>query len=158
VGADLVRARELHESEGWITIRNGVAQGALDGGCLETICWHVKGSVDWTVPAEAILVLETSEEAPSPAHVDSYLTDLEQLGVFDAAAALVVGRPYGYDREARERLWEVVARRTEGAGLPVLANVEIGHTDPMVTLPLGSLAEVDATAGRLRVLEPATVA
>jgi muramoyltetrapeptide carboxypeptidase len=78
-----------------------------------------------------------SEAAPSPAAVDGYLTDLEQLGVFDTAAGLVFGRPYGYSPDDSKALWDVVSRRTEASGLPVLANVETGHADPMVTLPIG---------------------
>ena len=50
----------------------------------------------------------------------------------------------------------MVARRTEDSGIPVLANVEAGHTDPMVTLPFGVPAEVDATRRKLRLLEAAT--
>ena len=155
---DLTRPRELRESDGWITIRVGKAKGPLFGGNLEAICWHVKGSNAWLDPDGAILLLETSEEAPSPAHVDAYLTDLEQLGVFNRAAALLVARPYGYTREHARILWEVIARRTEAAGLPVLANVDAGHTDPMATLPLGAIAEVDAGAQTLRLLEAPTVA
>jgi len=155
--ADLTRARRVHESEGWVTVREGTARGPLLGGCLETICWHLKGSSTWIDPSGAILVLETSEEAPSPAHVDAYLTDLEQLGVFDAAAALVVGRPYGYGADERERLWDVVAERTAAAGLPVLAGVEAGHTDPMLTVPFGVTAELDAGRKLLGLPEAPTV-
>jgi muramoyltetrapeptide carboxypeptidase LdcA involved in peptidoglycan recycling len=154
--ADLSRPRERRPSEGWRTLRPGRASGPLLGGCLETVCWHLKGSGAWVDPADAILLLETSEEAPSPAHVDGYLSDLEQLGVFDAAAALLFGRPAGYDAERTETLWQVVASRTAASGIPVLANVECGHTDPMLTLPLGAAAEVDAGARTLRLLEPAT--
>jgi muramoyltetrapeptide carboxypeptidase LdcA involved in peptidoglycan recycling len=88
--------------------------------------------------------------------VDAYLTDLEQLGVFDAAAGLVVARPMNYDQDDRERLWEIVEHRTDAAGLPVLADVETGHTDPMATLPLGVLAELDAGGKTLRLLEAPT--
>ena len=38
----------------------------------------------------------------------------------------------------------------------MLANVEAGHTDPMLTLPFGVPAELDADARTLRLLEPAT--
>jgi muramoyltetrapeptide carboxypeptidase LdcA involved in peptidoglycan recycling len=155
--ADLERPRELRPSEGWVTIREGTARGPLLGGCLETICWHLKGSSAWLDPDGAILLLETSEEAPSPPHVDSYLTDLEQLGVFDSAAALLVARPYGYAADQAALLWEVVARRTEPSKIPVLANVEAGHADPMFTLPFGVPAEVDATRRTLRLLEAPTV-
>jgi muramoyltetrapeptide carboxypeptidase len=154
---DVLRPRELRESDGWIAIREGRATGRLLGGCLETICWHLKGSSAWIEPDGAILLLETSEEAPSPAEVDAYLTDLEQLGVFDAAAALIVARPYGYNAENAQILWDVVARRTEESGLPVLGNVDAGHADPMLTIPLGVEAEVDAGRGTFRLLEAATV-
>ncbi len=153
--ADLTRPRELHESEGWIAVRQGSASGPLLGGTLESICWHVKGSSQWIDPAGSILFLETSEAAPSPADVDGYLTDLEQLGVFDDAAALLFARPYGYAPDRAETLWEVVARRTEASGIPVLVNVDAGHTDPMLTLPIGCHAHADAGEKRLELLEPA---
>jgi muramoyltetrapeptide carboxypeptidase len=154
--ADLSRPRELRRSEGWITIRDGEARGPLLGGCLETICWHITGSDSWIDPGGAIFFLETSEDAPSPAHVDAYLTDVEQLGVFDSAAALLFARPYGYPPEHTKSLWEVVASRTESAALPVLANIEAGHTDPMVTLPIGVPAELDAGNKAFRLLETPT--
>jgi hypothetical protein len=59
--ADVSRPRELRPSEGWIELREGTATGPLPGGCLETICWHPKGSSEWLDPAGAILFLETSE-------------------------------------------------------------------------------------------------
>jgi muramoyltetrapeptide carboxypeptidase len=154
--ADLTRPRDLRESEGWIAVREGAASGPLLGGCLETICWHLKGSSSWLDPSGAILFLETSEVAPPPEEVDSYLTDLEQLGVFDSASALLFARPYGYDAKNTDVLWRVVADRTEQSGIPVLANVEAGHTDPMMTLPLGVPAEIDTANKHLRLLEPAT--
>jgi len=76
--------------------------------------------------------------------------------VLDAAAGLIVARPHGYGPEDVKVLWEVVARRTEASGLPVLANVEAGHADPMVTLPFGVRAELDAGRKLLRLLEAPT--
>ena len=153
---DLTRARELRPGGGWVALRGGHADGWLLGGCLETICWHLKGSSSWVSPEGAIVFLETSELAPSPGEVDSYLTDLEQLGVFHTAAALVVGRACGYDEERTKQLYEVVVARTESSGLPVLANVDIGHTDPMLTLPIGCSAHLDVDALRFETLVPAT--
>ena len=68
---DLERARRLSPNEGWATLREGEAQGPLIGGCLETICWHLKGSSEWLDLSGCILFLETSEEAPSPETVDA---------------------------------------------------------------------------------------
>jgi muramoyltetrapeptide carboxypeptidase LdcA involved in peptidoglycan recycling len=144
--ADLERPRELHESGGWVTIRHGAGAGPLVGGCLESLCWHTKGSPEWPDLDGVVLFVETSEEGPSPEHVDGYLTDLENLGVFEAISALVVGRPAAYAPGDVSTLWEVVERRTAASGIPVLANVDAGHTDPMLTLPLGATANVDAGA------------
>jgi muramoyltetrapeptide carboxypeptidase LdcA involved in peptidoglycan recycling len=102
----------------------------------------------------AILSLELSEEAPSPAHVDAYLSDLEQLGVFDAVAGLVVGRPMRYDDGQAAALWDVVVDRTARAGIPVLGNIDLGHTDPMLTRPIGARARLDPGGPEFRLLEP----
>ena len=149
-----VRPREARPSAGWRTIRPGSAVGPVIGGCLETICWHLKGSPDWLPLAGSIFFLETSEEAPSPAHVDAYLTDLELLGVFDSCSALVIGRPMGYSEVDVETLWEIAEERTSGAGIPVLGGFDCGHTDPMVTLPLGIEARLDTEARTFEVSLP----
>jgi muramoyltetrapeptide carboxypeptidase LdcA involved in peptidoglycan recycling len=149
--ADLERARRLEPNPGWTTVRPGSAHGPLIGGCLETICWHLKGSSEWLDLSDCILFLETSEEAPGPDAVDAYLTDLERLGVFDGISGLLMGRPAFYEREDVGVLWEVVAQRTAAAHIPVLANLDFGHTDPLLTLPMGANAYLDAGAQMLRI-------
>jgi muramoyltetrapeptide carboxypeptidase LdcA involved in peptidoglycan recycling len=144
--ADLERPRAMNPARGWRSIREGVAEGPLFGGCLETICWHLKGSREWLDLSGAVLFLETSEEGPSPAHVDAYLTDLELLDVFDEIAGLIIGRPAAYKAEDVDALWRVAEERTEASGIPLLANLDVGHTDPMLTLPLGAPARMDARA------------
>jgi hypothetical protein len=44
---DLTRPRQLRPSAGWVAIREGVAEGPLVGGCLETICRHLRDSPAW---------------------------------------------------------------------------------------------------------------
>ena len=154
--ADLTRPRTLVPGSGWRTIREGAADGWLIGGNLETIAWHLRGSSLWPDLTGALLFLEISEVAPSPAEVDSYLTDLEHLGVFEQARGLVFGRPLRYPAAQIDALWAVVRARTERSGIPVLADVDLGHADPMLTLPIGARAHLDASARTFRLLEPAT--
>jgi muramoyltetrapeptide carboxypeptidase len=152
---DRTRPRDLRPSEGWVTIREGLAEGQLVAGCLETICRHLKGGPVWLDLQGALLVLETSEEVPPPHQVDAYLAELADAAVFEQISGLVVARPYGYDHDQALRLWSIVASRTEASGVPALANVECGHADPMLTLPMGVRARVDATAKHFETLEPA---
>jgi muramoyltetrapeptide carboxypeptidase len=48
-----------------------------------------------------------------------------------------------------------VARWTEPSGVPVLGDLDCGHADPMLTLPLGVRARLDTAAGALGTLEAA---
>jgi muramoyltetrapeptide carboxypeptidase len=155
---DRKRPRKLLPSEGWVTVRRGVAEGQLLGGCLDTICRHLVGSPVWPDLQGALLVLETSEEVPPPDRVDAYLAELADVGVFEQIAGLVVARPYGYDQQQTLRLWSLVARWTKVSGMPVLGNVECGHADPMLTLPLGIRARMDTTAMEFEMLESAVAA
>ena len=116
---DLERARRLRPNEGWVTLREGAAQGPLIGGCLETICWHLKGSSEWLDLSGCILYLETSEEAPSPETVDAYLTDLERLGVFADIAGLVSAVLRYYRAGRIPVLWDVVPADGDRAAIPV---------------------------------------
>jgi muramoyltetrapeptide carboxypeptidase len=154
---DVAAPRRLRPSSGWVTIRDGSGSGPLLGGAIEAVCWHLKGSRSWIDPAGAVLFLETSPVSVDPAYTDSYMTDLAQLGVFERASALVFGRPIRADAEQTETLWRVVREQTEDSGIPVLANVDLGHADPMLTLPLGVTAHVDAGARRFGLLECPTV-
>jgi muramoyltetrapeptide carboxypeptidase LdcA involved in peptidoglycan recycling len=154
--ADLARPRTLAPGSGWRTVREGAADGWLIGGNLETIAWHLRGSSLWPDLTGALLFLEVSEDAPSPAEVDSYLTDLEQIGVFEHVSGLLFGRPLRYPASDLEPLVEVVRRLTERSGIPVVADVDLGHADPMLTLPIGARAHLDASARTFRLLEPAT--
>jgi muramoyltetrapeptide carboxypeptidase LdcA involved in peptidoglycan recycling len=154
---DLTRARVLRRGGGWRWLHPGRAEGPVLGGCLETLCWHVKGSPEWPDLRGAILLLETSEEAPGPGDVAAYLVDLRRLGVLDDIAGLVMARPMNYRSAKVTALWDVVRDATAGYGFPVLANVDCGHTDPMLTVPLGVPARLDSDTGVFATTEPPTV-
>src|SRR6266853_1856537 len=51
-------------------------------------------------------------------------------------------------------LAEILAERFRALGIPTVSGVMIGHTDDQATLPVGCLAELDADAGTLTLLEP----
>jgi muramoyltetrapeptide carboxypeptidase LdcA involved in peptidoglycan recycling len=56
----------------------------------------------------------------------------------------VFSRPINYLADNVPVLWDVVRDATDGAGIPVLANFDCGHSDPMVTVPLGVEVRLDS--------------
>jgi muramoyltetrapeptide carboxypeptidase LdcA involved in peptidoglycan recycling len=140
-----------------------VARGELFGGCIEVLEF-LKGTRFWPEPefwSGKLLFLETSEEKPSLEQVRRWLRNYGLQGVFERVSGLLFGRPAYYSREekaALERvLLDVVAGEFGQAELPMVANVDFGHTEPQLIVPLGVRAEVDCEARRLRLLEPAVV-
>lgn len=147
-------------SSGWKALQGEAkVSGALFGGCVEAL-EMMKGTPFWP-PASfwdgKVLFLETSEDMPPPDSVKYMLRNYGMQGVLDSLSALLIGRPRGYTRVDKRRLAavvrQVVAEEFERPDLPVLMDLDFGHTDPQMVLPLGVRAEVDPATAGLRLLE-----
>lgn len=156
-GEDATRRRAHMPAEGWRWIHPGVGEGDLVGGCIESL-QHLRGTPYWPDFEGAILMLETSEERPSAEKLDGMLMDYENMGVFDRITGLLMARPYGMSHEEKEASWRVVAERTVRFGFPVVGNMDIGHTTPLLTLPLGCRVLVDSDVQRVSIVEAAVSA
>ncbi len=161
--ANQARKRALAPCTGWHWLQgSGSAEGQLIGGCIEVVDW-LRGSSVWP-DAEtwkgAIVFLETSEEAPSPDAVRRMLRSLAAAGALTSAGGLLMGRPGGHNNAASvedyDRVILGVIRDELGLDrLPVVTNMDFGHTDPMMTLPFGIRARVDSNTQTFSILEAA---
>ncbi|MEO6629108.1 MAG: hypothetical protein ABIP03_11140 [Aquihabitans sp.] len=75
---------------------------------------------------------------------DRDLTSLTQQPGFGSVRALPVGRFESHLGMDRETLAAVVKSTREVDAIPVVANVDFGHTDPLLTIPVGGHATVEA--------------
>ncbi|KAK6845779.1 peptidase family S66 [Apiospora arundinis] len=161
--ASLERPR-LVPSPGWTWLRGGKAQGRLFGGCL-TVMARL-GGIRAIVPdwRGRIVFLETALSDDDtggnpPYRVQAGVADLIAQGVFDEAAGLVVGRPFGYDStEMRDSYMNIIREhfcegRLASKMFPILFGVDFGHTTPMVTLPYDGLAVLDSDKDEFAIIE-----
>jgi muramoyltetrapeptide carboxypeptidase LdcA involved in peptidoglycan recycling len=157
--------RKLIASNGWNYLQGeGVRHGHLIGGCIEVLDW-LRGTDVWPNSGtwrDAILFLETSEEAPSPTRVLRILRAFAGMGVLKRLSGILVGRPGGqvppeqfgaYD----EIIVQVVAAEEGLTKLPIVTAMDFGHTDPMFVLPYGVQAEIDCERQQFAILEGAVV-
>jgi muramoyltetrapeptide carboxypeptidase LdcA involved in peptidoglycan recycling len=158
--AGAVGERRAHDGWHWLQ-GSGRTEGRLFGGCCEVL-EMIKGTRFWPAPEfwnGRILFLETSEDKPAPESVGYWLRNYGVQGVFDRVSAVLIGRARQYSDAEKQELDEVIIRvigREFGRpDLPVVTNLDFGHTDPQWILPLGVLAEVDVESHRIRLLEPA---
>ena len=78
-------------------------------------------------------------------------------GIFDKIAAILIGRPRDYSEEEKRLLHEkvisVVSLEFDHPDLPIIANMDFGHTDPQWIIPLGIQAQIDCRAQKFTLLE-----
>ena len=138
---------------------DGIVEGELLGGCLDVFPMVVGTSIwpsidDWK---DKILLIETSEDCPSPDYVTWYLRNLGAQEIFDVIKGIIVGKPHHekYYDEYKEVIKKVLKEYNKEL-LPVLYNVNIGHSDPVGLLPLGSKIKIDYTNKKIILVESAT--
>ena len=141
-----------------------VVTGPTWGGNLEVLQWILAVGHDVREAAAyagCVLLLETSEEHPSPVEVLRMLRVLGERGLLGQAAAVVFARPVASDFEDdpgaggraahRDAVAEQVLRAMGeyAAGIPIVLDVDFGHTNPQWVLPYGGEVTVDGIRQRL---------
>lgn len=154
---DLTRPRKLKRNNGFEWLRDGKAKGKIIGGCLESIV-HLPGTRYWPDYKDKILFLEVAEgqkadEGEPLAYVDWYLGQLNVLGVFGQIKGLIFGRPYNYSESDTRLLKKKIIERTEEYAFPILFGADIGHTDPQITIPIGTDVTIDSKTNTFEFLE-----
>ncbi len=157
------RKRQLNPTIGWHWLHGqGVKRGRLIGGCLEVMDWlrgtdYFPPTSDWQ---DAILFIETSEESPSPDQVKRMLRSLAAMGVFKNLSGILVGRPGGNIPPERfteydKALLSIVVEEEGLVDLPIITNMDFGHTDPMCVVPYGIQTELNCHTHQITILESA---
>jgi muramoyltetrapeptide carboxypeptidase len=137
------------------TLVPGKARGRLLGGNL-CLMAHLCGTPYLPDLRGSILFLEDVEEAYY--RIDRMLTQLWLSGALAGVAGVVFGKftdcvPSPSFLQNRP-LEDILAERCRALGIPAISGLMIGHIDDQATLPVGCLAELDADAGTLTLLEP----
>ncbi len=87
----------------------------------------------------ALLMVEDDAETDAATFCRD-LISLLQLPDGGGVQGLVIGRFQEHSGMTRSLLEQIIARQDRVDGLPVLANVDFGHTSPLVTFPIGGRA------------------
>ena len=149
--------RIMHTNKGFELLQgSGVFQGKILGGCIDSLY----DIFDTTRHADSvelcrkynlfpnledwkgkILLLESSEEQPTPEKYRHMIEALKNTGIFDVIHGILVGKPMDemYTKEYQEILVDVV----NNPNLPIVWNLNVGHATPRAIVPFGVMARVD---------------
>lgn len=156
----LSQRRQYEPNDGLFWDGNQDAEGILWGGCVESLIFQ--STVDKYLPSAddlegTILFLETAEDIPEPWLVEYLVVGFGERGWFDKFKGVLVGRPKAWefdkqkttqekaDYRATQR--EVVLKtiREYNTEIPVVQNLDFGHTDPQLLLPMGHTVRINTT-------------
>ena len=166
--------RERISSTPWRYIQgDSVVCGPLIGGCTDVLMNTIIGTKLWPELDDfnnAILFLEDSEEQPPAEWVLYWMRNLGAQGILERIAGLLFARP-GNERfkdKEEEAKWlagypkfdEAILKGLAEFGrtdLPVVTNMDYGHTLPQLILPYGIMAEVNPKKKTVSLLENGVV-
>ena len=66
---------------------------------------------------------------------------------------MIIGRFFRYSKQEEKEMIKIIKQRTADYNFPILINVDIGHTDPMITVPLGVRAKIDSSKNSFEIIE-----
>ena len=103
---------------------------------------------------DSILFLEDDDEA-HVATIDRDLQSIIHQPKFDGVKGIVIGSFQPKTGMTKELLTKIIKSKAELKNLPVIANVDFGHTTPIITFPIGGVAEIEVSAGNsfIRIIE-----
>ncbi len=149
------------------------AQGRLIGGCMELLTMMNGTSIFPSVSdfENTILFVETSEDMPTPDQFSYFLRNLGAMGVLEKINGILFGRPGGeFDsnqQEAKKQWLETyqkfdekllkVCKEYGRTDMPIVTNMDFGHTVPQILLPYGVMTEIDPINKTITILENAVV-
>jgi muramoyltetrapeptide carboxypeptidase LdcA involved in peptidoglycan recycling len=155
---DSQKRKMVKDSHGYEIIQGkGTFEGELLGGCFDVFPMMI-GTDIWPKKEEwknKILFLETSEDEMPPSYLKYYLRNLIAQGVINEINGIIIGKPQNetYYEEYKEIYKKLISEEANRPDLPILYNINIGHTAPMCILPLGQKVRVDLDNKKIIFLE-----
>ena len=132
--------RKLIKNPGWLVINEGEAQGTILGANLCTFNL-LQGTEYFPDLTDSVLFLEDDEES-APHDFDRDLQSLVHLPDFPKIKGLVIGRFQKASKMTDDLLTQIIKTKKELDNIPVVANIDFGHSDPKITFPIGGTCKL----------------
>ncbi len=141
--------RNLIPNPGWLVINEGLAEGTILGSNLCTFNL-LQGTEYFPSLENSILFLEDDEES-KPHHFDRDLQSFIHLPAFQGVKGIVIGRFQKASQMTDDKLIKIIKTKKELNKIPVIANVDFGHTDPLITFSIGGMVRLQAEKGNSKI-------
>ena len=147
------KERNPIKNDGWLIINEGEVHGTIIGANLCTFNLLQGTEYFPKFPEDTILFIE-DDEMSNAVTFDRDLQSLIHQPGFKNVKGIVIGRFQKVSKVTNDLLTQIIKTKKELNNLPVIANVDFGHTSPIITFPVGGEAEIKAnkSASSIKIL------
>ena len=138
-------------NSGWLAVNEGKAEGTILGANFCTFNL-LQGTEYFPNLENSILFLEDDEMNKELTAVifDRDLQSIIHLSEFKGVKGIVIGRFQKAIQMTDDKLIKIIKTKKELDNIPVIANVDFGHTSPMIVFPIGGIANLQSEKGKSR--------
>lgn len=135
--------RNIMPNDGYWIINEGEAQGKILGGNLCTFNL-LQGTEFMPDLEESILFLENDNIVANyfSFEFDRDLQSLIHQPGFEKVCGIVFGRFQKSSNLDRDKMKKIIKNKKELKNIPIIANADFGHTNPLFTFPIGGEAKI----------------
>jgi len=143
------KERNPIKNDGWLVINEGEAQGTILGANLCTFNLLQGTEYFPKFPKDTILFVEDDEMSNAVTFDRDLQSVIHQPG-FENVKGIVIGRFQKVSQITNDLLIQIIKTKKELDNLPVIANVDFGHTSPIITFPIGGETSIEAKNGKIK--------
>lgn len=141
----------MKANQGWSTVRAGEGNGPLRAGNLRCLL-TMAGTAYQPSFAGSVLCLEDDDEE-SLATIQRMLQQAKQVGYLRDIQGLLFGRFQKKSDVSSGELQAIMDRILPDVSIPIVTGIDVGHTDPQLSLPFGVQATLTAGSTSRLVLQ-----
>lgn len=138
--------RTFIQNEGHLVINEGEAEGEIVGGNLCTL--NLLQGTEYMPDLENKILFLEDDGLVGKAFLMEFDRDLQSLlHTIKKVQGIVIGRAERNCEMTEDKWIKLIKNKIELNGIPVIANVDFGHTTPIFTFPIGGYAKIVAKDG-----------
>ena len=141
---DETSPRQALKNSGPRVVQSGLAEGVIIGGNLCSL--NLLNGTEYfpKIEGDIILCIEDDSYDSIPETFERHVQALMQQPFFRQVKAILVGRFQGESRATDDMISDIILSKNIDSKIPVIVNLDFGHTDPKFTYPVGGKCEVVA--------------
>lgn len=140
--------RTFFKNEGPLVVNEGEAEGTLLGANLCTLNL-LQGTEYFPDLTDSVLFIEDDYESKAVTFDRDLQSLIHQLG-FSEVKGMIMGRFQKESEITNEKLIKIIKTKKELNSIPIVANADFGHTQSMITFPIGGEIKLSADKGRIK--------